>query len=248
MPLDTIWSWLLVPLEIVAVDVLLGADNAILIALACRSLPRAEVRSALIFGSVVAVMLRIVLTLVAGFLLSLAYLRLAGALVLIVIAVSLVAGAERVEVAPEPGPEPAVAPPSPGHEVDGFARALGTIVVADALMSLDNVVALGTIAAGNVVLLALGLMLSVPIVFFGSWIINRVTGATPGLVLFGGVLLGWVAGGLAVSDPALSAWVAIQAPALVFVVPALAAAFVLTEALQGRRPVRPPRPQPAASP
>ncbi|HEY0293933.1 MAG TPA: TerC family protein [Bordetella sp.] len=176
-------------LEIIWVNILLSGDNAVVIALAARSLPRAQQRQAIVVGSAAAIVMRIVLTLVAAQLLLLPWLKFIGALLLVYIGVSLLL---------------------PEGDDDGKARqhasllaAIRTIMLADLVMSLDNVVAVAAAAMGNTTLLVLGLTISIPLVIFGSTLLLKVIERFSLIVWVGAALLGFIAGELMAGDPAL---------------------------------------------
>ena len=209
-------SWLLVPLQILFVDLLLGADNAIVIALACRSLPPKDVRSAAAIGVGGAIFLRLIMTMVATTLLTVPLVKLIGALVLAIIAMNILAGDGLGQEPSENGPRGA----------SSLWSAAAVIIVADAAMSLDNVVALAAIARGNFWLLAIGVALSLPVLAYGGVILTALLKRAPGLVEFGAALLGWIAGGMAISDPLVAPWTGANAAGLVAMAPALGAAFV----------------------
>jgi YjbE family integral membrane protein len=181
--------------QIVLINIVLSGDNAVVIALACRSLPPHQQKKAIVFGSVGAIVLRVVLTFFAVMLLDLPYLKLIGAAALLWIGVGLLKsddGDENLE----------------GHS--NLAAAIKTIVVADLVMSLDNVIGVAAAAKGNVVLLVVGLVISIPLIIFGSAILLRIMGRFPIIITLGAGLLGWVAGEMAMSDPAISVWSAQQ--------------------------------------
>jgi YjbE family integral membrane protein len=181
--------------QIVLINIVLSGDNAVVIALACRSLPAHQQKKAIVFGSVGAIVLRVVLTFFAVMLLDLPYLKLIGAAALLWIGVGLLKsddGDENLE----------------GHS--NLAAAIKTIVVADLVMSLDNVIGVAAAAKGNVVLLIVGLVISIPLIIFGSAILLRIMGRFPIIITLGAGLLGWVAGEMAMSDPAISGWSAQQ--------------------------------------
>ena len=181
--------------QIVLINIVLSGDNAVVIALACRSLPAHQQKKAIVFGSVGAIVLRVVLTFFAVMLLDLPYLKLIGAAALLWIGVGLLKsddGDENLE----------------GHS--NLAAAIKTIVVADLVMSLDNVIGVAAAAKGNVVLLVVGLIISIPLIIFGSAILLRIMGRFPVIITLGAGLLGWVAGEMAMSDPAISVWSAQQ--------------------------------------
>ena len=220
-------AWTLVPLQILFVDLLLGADNALVIALACRRLPPQEMRRAATIGVAGAVVIRIVLALVASALLSLPFVKLIGAAVLIVIALNLVGGDELED---------------PGYSArpgGNLWSAAAIILIADTTMSLDNVVALAAIAQGNILWLAAGVALSLPIIAYGGVMLATLLKRAPWLIEFGAALLGWIALQMATTDALFGNWLDVNAPALNAFAPALGAAFVyLYGRLIVRRPAR----------
>jgi YjbE family integral membrane protein len=223
--MDDLSAWLLVPLQILLVDLLLGADNALVIALASRRLPPAEVRQAAMIGVAGAVLIRTGLALVASALLSIPLVKLIAAAALLVIAINLIAGDEL-----DRGGQDARPPAS-------LWSAAAIILIADTAMSIDNVVALAAIARGNVLWLVAGVALSLPIIAFGGVMLANLLHRAPWLIAVGAALLGWIAFDMAVSDAIFGRWVEINAPALAALAPALGAGFVL---LYGRWVVGPP--------
>lgn len=179
--------WLAV-LEIVWVNILLSGDNAVVIALACRGLPPRERLWGMVIGAGFASLLLIVFTSAVSVLMTLPYLKLASAVALIWIAVKLLAPERRDE---EDTPE----------AVEDLWRAVRIVVIADIIMSLDNVIAIAAIAKGQYILLALGLVVSIPMVIAGSAIILKLIERFPALVWGGADVLGWVAGDIFSSDP-----------------------------------------------
>ena len=181
--------WLAV-LRIIFVNVLLSGDNAVVIAMACRELPPTQRRWGLIGGAGVAVLLRVALVGALAFLLLLPYCKLIGGLALVFIAAKLLV------------PETAV-----GGDVEPTAqlwRAIMIIAIADIVMSIDNMVAIAAIAQGNVLLLALGLAVSIPLIIVGAAVVMALLDRLPILVWAGTALLGWIAGELIVADPAVA--------------------------------------------
>ena len=176
-------------LEIIWVNILLSGDNAVVIALAARSLPPQQQRTAIVAGSAGAIVLRIVLTLVAAQLLLMPWLKTVGALLLVYIGVSL--------LLPEGEDE------GEAKQYNSLWAAIRTILVADLVMSLDNVVAVAAAAHGNVPLLIIGLAISIPLVIFGSTMLLKVIERFPVIVWLGAALLGWIAGDLFINDGAL---------------------------------------------
>lgn len=181
--------WLSV-VQIIAIDILLGGDNAVVIALACRRLPEAQRRLGIFWGAVGAIVLRVALTFFALQLLHIPWLKIAGALALLWIGIKLL-----LPQKDEP------------DDVRGSTHLLGairTIIVADAVMSLDNVVALAGAANGDIVLVALGIAVSIPIIVWGSRVVLHLMERFPVVITLGAALLGWIAGGMLVGDEALS--------------------------------------------
>jgi len=179
----TFWIGLL---EIIWINIILSGDNAVVIALSARSLPPQHQTRAIVLGSAAAVVLRIVLTVVAAELLELSFLQIAGGLLLLWIAIQLF-GDE------EPG-DPDEAPSA------SLAAAVRTILLADLVMSLDNVIAVAAAAQGDLVLLGLGLALSIPLVVFGSTVMIRLMERFPIIVMLGAALIGWVGGETIMND------------------------------------------------
>jgi YjbE family integral membrane protein len=218
MGIDSVFHFLAVTLEVFFLDLLLSGDNAVVIALASRSLEPQQRRQALIAGTGIAIGLRVVLTLLATFVLRLPMLKLLGGIALTVIAIKLTIEEQRG----------AAERPLLAREGD-LISALGTIVLADLVMSTDNVVALAAVARGSVAVLVLGLLMSVPLLMFGSWYVTKLLVRYPKLIPLGAALLGWLAGDIAISDPLYADWIARQSPALSVVVPILVAGYVLAQ-------------------
>jgi YjbE family integral membrane protein len=175
-------------LQIIMINIVLSGDNAVVIALACRSLPPAQQKKAILFGSLGAIGLRIVLTFFAVYLLQLPYLKLVGAALLLWIGIGLLkADDEDTDLE--------------GHS--GLVAAIKTIIVADLVMSLDNVIGVAAAAKGSAPLLVIGLAISIPLIIYGSTLILKLMARFPLIITVGAGLLGWVAGEMAVTDPAL---------------------------------------------
>jgi YjbE family integral membrane protein len=207
-------AWIVVLVQILCVDLLLGADNAVVIALACSRLPAEETRRAVVLGAVGAIALRLGMLAFANALLAVPLVKLIAAWTLVVIALNVrarKAGDER---------------PAAAGAAGDFITAAAVIMLADAAMSLDNVVALAAIAGGSFWLLALGVVLSIPIIAFGSLILSGIIRRAPTILTLGAVVLGWIAGAMAVSDPLVADWFQTNAPGLAVFAPALGAAFV----------------------
>ncbi len=209
-------AWLVIPVQIFFVDLLLGADNALLIGLACRSLGPEDTRRGIAIGVGGAVVLRLLLTIVATSLLTIPFVKLIGAVVLILISLN-VSGGHASSERPQS---------SPSRTRTNIWSAASVIVLADAAMSLDNVVALAAIARGNFWLLAVGVALSLPVLAYGGIILTTLLRSAPGVVTLGAALLGWIAGEMAITDPLIAGWADANAPGLVAVAPALGAVFV----------------------
>ena len=207
--------------SIIMINLLLSGDNALVIALASRRLPPRQQRQAILWGGAGAVGLRIILTLVAVLLLKVPYLQLAGGLLLQWVAIKLVADNHNAEEQVD----------APGNLWD----AVKTILVADLVMSLDNVIAIAGVSRGNVSLLIIGLAISVPIIIWGSTLITVLMQRWPLIVVVGAAFLGWTAGEMLVSDPAVRTFVAAY-PMLHWAVPGLFAAAVVAFELLKDRP------------
>jgi YjbE family integral membrane protein len=199
--------------QIIVVNILLSGDNAVVIALACRNLAPKQRRQGIFWGVLGAIALRIVLTFFAMSLLSNPYLKLVGGALLIWIGIKLIAEEDDGE-----------------HKVkasDRLLAAVWTIIVADVIMSLDNVMGVAAAAKGSVPLIIFGLIVSIPIVVLGSQVIMRLIQRFPLLIIAGGGLLGYIAGDLAVEDPAVAPWVAANAAALTWLAPVAGLALVV---------------------
>jgi YjbE family integral membrane protein len=181
--------------QIIMINIVLSGDNAVVIALACRSLPPHQQKNAILFGSVGAIVLRLVLTFFAVYLLEQPYLKLVGAALLLWIGIGLLKGEDEEE------------------ELEGHSNltaAIKTIIIADLVMSLDNVIGVAAAAKGHIGLLVIGLVISIPLIIFGSTIILKLMTRFPVIITIGAGLLGWVAGEMAMSDPAIKGWAAQQ--------------------------------------
>ncbi len=176
-------------LKIIWINIILSGDNAVVIALAARSLPEHQQKKAIMFGSGAAVVLRIALTVVAAKLLALSYLQIIGGLLLLWIGTQLLGGEDEEE--------------GEGGAQAGLWVAIRTILIADLVMSLDSVIAVAAAAKGSMVLLVLGLAISIPLVIFGSKLMIKLMDRFPVIVTLGAALIGWVGGETIVSDVAL---------------------------------------------
>ena len=181
--------------QIIMIDILLGGDNAVVIALACRKLPPAQRTQGIIWGTIGAIVLRVILIFFALTLLALPFLKIVGAILLVWIGIKLIA----------PDDEG-------GHEVaasDKLWAAVKTVIVADLVMSVDNVIAIAGAAQGasdhhEMPLVIFGLLVSIPIIVWGSQLVLKLMDRFPMIITVGGMLLGWIAGTMALSDPVVA--------------------------------------------
>lgn len=207
--------------SIILINIVLSGDNALVIALASRRLPPRQQQQAIFWGGAGAIGLRIILTLAAVVLLKVPYLQLAGGLLLQWVAIRLVAD-DHDE--------------GEGIQAGGSLwEAIKTILVADLVMSLDNVIAIAGVARGNVTLLVVGLVISIPIIIWGSKLISMLMQRWPIIILIGAAFLGWTAGEMMVSDPATQRFAATY-PILHWVVPILFAAIVVVFDFMKKKP------------
>ena len=177
--------------KIIGVNIILSGDNAVVIALAARSLPPKQQKAAVLWGSGAAVVMRIILTIFAVALLTLPWLKLIGSLLLFWIGIKL--------LVPEEDEENVDAS-------DSMIAAIKTILIADLVMSVDNVIAVAAAAQGSLTLLILGLAISIPLVVFGSTLLLHLMERWPVIITVGGGLIGFVGGEMLVTDPALKDW------------------------------------------
>ena len=176
--------------SIVLANIVLSGDNAVVIAMAARTLKPDQRGKAIFWGSAAAIVMRILLTIVAIQLLSLPYLKIVGAILLVYIGVDLLKGE---------GDDA-----GDGKEINGLAAAIRTILIADLVMSLDNVLAVAAAAKGNLPLLVLGLLVSIPLIIFGATLLTKVMERFPIIITIGAALLGFLAGEMLLTDPAVS--------------------------------------------
>jgi YjbE family integral membrane protein len=189
MHLD-VTDFLLPVLQIIWIDLLLSGDNAVVIALACRSLPKHQRRWGIVLGAGGAVVLRLLFAFFIVELMELPYVKIGGGLLLLWIAINLVEHEE-----PHDDVKPAKT----------LFSAVRIIVLADAVMSLDNVVAIAAAAKGSILLVAFGLALSIPLIVFSSSFMLTLLNRYPILIWAGAALLGWIAGELACADAQIAA-------------------------------------------
>jgi YjbE family integral membrane protein len=205
----TIWIALL---QIAVINVLLSGDNAVVIALACRGLPHEQQKKAFLIGAAGIVVLMVGLTTAAAYLMTLPYIELIGAVLLLWIGIKL------------------LVPEEEGDNIessDNFWNAVKTIIIADIVMSLDNVLGMAGAARGHLGMLFLGLVITIPLILFCSAMIMKLMERFPIFVVGGAGLLGWVAGEMAVADPSVKGMVESHAHYLDYLVPVLGAASVI---------------------
>src|SRR5689334_7350988 len=177
--------------KIIGVNIVLSGDNAVVIALAARSLPPRQQKQAIFWGAGAAVVLRIILTIFAAKLLGLPWLKIVGSLLLFWIGIKL------------------LVPEDDGDDItasDHLLTAIKTILIADLVMSLDNVIAVAAAASGSMTLLILGLAISIPLVVFGATLLVKAMERYPVIITVGAGLIGWVAGEMVITDLALRPW------------------------------------------
>ncbi|WP_449254747.1 TerC family protein [Bosea sp. (in: a-proteobacteria)] len=199
---STFWISLL---QIIWIDLLLSGDNAVVIALACRSLPENRRKLGIWLGAGAAVGLRIIFALIVTYLLGVPYLKVVGGILLFWIAIKLAVGEEEVH-----------------GEIEASSslwKAVRTIAIADAVMSLDNVIAIAGAAKGHPELFIFGLLLSIPLIIMGAQLLTSIIERFPILVWIGAALLGWIAAEMILGDVAVLQWLQTSLPAWVKTVP-----------------------------
>ena len=215
-------------LQIIAIDILLGGDNAIVIALACRRLPEAQRKQGIFWGVVGAIGLRVILIFFALQLLAIPFLKIVGGLLLLWIGIKLLQPEEEVH-----------------DSIEGSTHLLGairTIIIADAVMSLDNVIAVAAAAKGDLSLVIFGILVSIPIVVWGSKFVLKLMDRLPVVITFGGALLGWIAGDMLLGDAVVRPYLEGQPGWLKYA--ASTAGALLVMAIGTWLAKRAPRPQP----
>ncbi|MGH8801354.1 MAG: TerC family protein [Casimicrobiaceae bacterium] len=203
----------LAALQIVVINILLSGDNAVVIALACRKLPTRQKRWGLIWGALGAIVLRVVLTVFAVGLLKLPWLKIAGGIALVWIGIRLIDQDDQDGVHVKAS--------------DQLLAAVWTVIVADLVMSIDNVLGIAAAARGSLVLLVFGLGLSIPLILVGAQLVLKVIERYPVLIVAGGGLLGWIAGELCIDDTIIAAWVDTHAPWLDWAAPLIGVVLVI---------------------
>ncbi len=199
-------------LKIIGVNIVLSGDNAVVIALAARSLPPHQQKKAVIWGSGAAILMRVILTLFAVALLGMPWLKLIGSVLLLWIGVKL------------------LIPEAEGPDIkasDNLGAAIKTILIADLVMSLDNVIAVAAAAGGSTLLLVLGLAISIPLVIFGATMLLKLMERWPIIITIGAALLGFVAGEMAWDDIAVGAFTSQYPSWTKYVIGSVGAAFVI---------------------
>jgi YjbE family integral membrane protein len=200
-------------LQIIAIDIVLGGDNAVVIALASRRLPVNQRRQAIFWGVFGAIALRVVLIFFALQLLQIPYLKIVGGILLFWIGLKLMMPQDEG-----------------GHEIDASSNLMGaikTIIVADAVMSLDNVIAIAGAAKDSIGLVVFGLVVSVPIIVWGSKLVLMLMDRFPIVIVGGAALLGWIGGDMLVHDIVVKDWMMANAAWLKYGGPIIGAAFVI---------------------
>ncbi|MCI1034761.1 MULTISPECIES: TerC family protein [Raoultella] len=213
------WDFTVILLQIIAIDLLLGGDNAVVIAMACRKLPPHLRTKAIVIGTFGAIVARVLLLAVAIYLLSLPWLKIVGAVLLLWIGIKLVANQEESEEVSSSG---------------SLWRTAVTITVADVIMSLDNVLAVAAAGKGHLLLVALGVLISIPIIVAGSKLVLAILNRFPSVVLLGGALIGWIAGAMLVTDPTIIRLFPAAPDALPTIAGAAGAALVIAAGLRRR--------------
>lgn len=200
-------------LQIIGINIILSGDNAVVIALACRSLPPKQQKYGVLLGAGAAVVLRIIFTVFIVYLMAIPFLKVAGGLLLLWIGYKLMTEEEADE-----------------NDIEASGNLFGairTILIADAVMSLDNVIAVAAAAKGSVTLLVLGLLISIPLVVYGATLMISLIKRFPFIVTLGAALIGYVAGEVIITDPAVEPWVDANAHWLHIVAPLLGAVLVV---------------------
>jgi YjbE family integral membrane protein len=220
--------------QIMLINVVLSGDNAVVIALACRRLSPAHQKQAFIWGSVGVVILMVILTWFVVFLLSLPYLEIVGSLLLVWIGIKLL-------VAEDEGGDG----DSKVEQKATLMAAIRTIIIADIIMSLDNVLAMAAAAKGHMWMLIAGLAITVPVILFGSALLMKLMERFPVFVVVGAALIGWVSGEMIISDPAIKDWIDTNASVLHWGAPIFFAVAVIVvgkamEHLQSRKTAQKP--------
>jgi YjbE family integral membrane protein len=205
---------LLTLLKVIAIDLILSGDNAVVIAMATRRLPEKNRNKAIYLGTGFAIVLRILFAVVIAMLLKIPLVHFFGGLLLLFIAYKVLVnhGAEDNSVTAK----------------DSIVGAVGTIIAADAVMSLDNVVAVAGASGGNLIILALGVLISIPIMVFGSKLIVRVMEKYSWIAYIGSGILAWTAGEMIIGDEKIMDWLNIQQGPIIYVFAIIVTVLLLT--------------------
>ncbi|TCP20959.1 YjbE family integral membrane protein [Scopulibacillus darangshiensis] len=177
-------------LEIILINIVLSGDNAVVIALACRNLPKSQQNKAIFWGSFGAIVLRVVLTFVAVWLLQIPFVKIVGGLLLVYIAINLLIEDDETDL----------------KGSSNILGAIRTIIIADLIMSLDNVVAVAGAAGGSILLIIIGLAVSIPLIIWGSQLLMKLMDRFPIIIILGAALLGYTAGEMLLADEAIDSW------------------------------------------
>jgi YjbE family integral membrane protein len=178
-------------LQIIIINIILSGDNAVVIALACRALPPHQQKWGVILGAGAAVVLRVAFTIVIVKLMTIPYLKIAGGLLLFYIGYKLMMPQDESDEV---------------HAAENLWRAVWTVLIADAVMSLDNVIAVAAAAKGDIVLLVIGLVISIPLVVYGATLLIKLIEKYPIIIPGGAALIGFIGGEVVISDPAIAPW------------------------------------------
>ncbi|KEO84001.1 TerC family protein [Tumebacillus flagellatus] len=205
-------GFLLDLLKLILINIVLSGDNAVVIALACRNLPQQHQKKAIFWGSTGAIGLRIALTFLAVWLLEIPFVQIAGGLLLLYIAYQLLRGEDDEEKL---------------KSGSSIRDAIKTIIVADLIMSLDNVVAVAGAANGNLLVILIGLAISIPLIIWGSQLLMALMQRFPIIVLLGAGLIGYTAGEMILGDDAIEGFIDEVFPAANYVVPAAVGVLVM---------------------
>ncbi|MFB9330287.1 TerC family protein [Paenibacillus aurantiacus] len=206
--------------ELILINIVLSGDNAVVIALACRNLPAEQQKKAIFWGSMGAVLLRVVLTFVAVWLMEVPLVQVVGSILLLFIAIKLLRGDEGEENIASSG---------------NMKEAIKTIVVADLVMSLDNVLAVAGAANGNMLLVIIGLAISIPLIIWASQLLMGLMKRFPIIVILGAALLGYTAGEMIMSDRIVGEHLESWVPHIHYALPIVLAVFVVLAGKLGGR-------------
>ena len=199
--------------SIIVLDLVLGGDNAVVIAMASRDLPESIRKKAIYVGTAGAIAIRLVMTFLAVWVLTVPYLQAIGGLALIPIAIKLLKPAEETKEI---------------SSCDGFWTAIKTIIIADVAMGVDNVLAIAGAADGHFGLVVIGLLISIPVIVWGSQLIGALMQKYPSLIFLGAGILAWTAGTMLLHDKIVGSYISNVLDGFEYVIPLLITASVLT--------------------